>query len=177
MQVSFVAADLAALMSDTFSVTSRDDMVRVIAACQAAGVTWRIPLLRAVMQKRIALVELRRETPAPIRDMERMNRPVVVLLGDDDGMVTGPAGWASVGRLQYWPRAVMIHAAGGTAEHYQDAVAAAEVTGRCLIVETTSGKAESWAAWIKKAPQRPHVLMVLPRNGLHPVAPSREGVQ
>ena len=102
-----------------------------------------------------------------IRLIER-TRPAVVLLGADPGDGSydpHPAEWASARRLRDWCRSAVIHGTGGEPWHYRTAVEMARRTGRVAFIETTSLRAGEWADFL----QCPRALVIIPRDGVHPV--------
>jgi hypothetical protein len=108
------------------------------------------------------------------RDIERLRRPVVAIVGDDPGTPWGQGGapaWRCTTRLRRWTRAAMLHGAAATPDHYSAVVQATLRLGRCTLIETTSANLEGWA----DALRCPRMLVVLPRGGLHPI-PEAEAV-
>ncbi len=107
-------------------------------------------------------------TPWP-RHMKKSRTPTVALLGDDpgcEGGYGGPDAWACANKLGRWARAVLVHGAGGEAQHYAEATRAALKVGRVALIETTSANARAWALRLNC----PRTLMILPRDGLHPIS-------
>jgi hypothetical protein len=75
-----------------------------------------------------------------------------------------------------WARSAIVHGTGAERWHYQEAIRAAEHTGRCLFVETDSGHVASWVAAL--APRQIPALSIIPPAGVtHPVIPARGGVR
>jgi hypothetical protein len=151
-------------------VTSRADLR---AACDrlAAMQAPHLPLFAAVAAGRIGVVQF--FDPAgdwSAAKIERLNRPAVVLVGDDpdvgDGAARGPEGWPMARRLRYWTRAAVVHGAGGEPEHYRDAVEAAERHGRVAFIETSAAQANAWGAFLRC----PRTLYIMPPDGVHPIA-------
>jgi hypothetical protein len=99
------------------------------------------------------------------------DRPIVLLLGDDDYSSTGPLGWRAARGSLSWARAVFIHGAGADPEHYRGAVGGAILHRRLLLVETDAAHI---AAWTKAAGSKPK-LTIVPQSGVHPT-PSRPAV-
>ena len=129
-----------------------------------------VPILEAVRAGRVACVFVtRRDGMVSNRTLKTFERPVLVIVGDDDYGSTGPAGWTTKVPLMRWTRAVMVHGAGAEPDHYWAAVAGSEAHGRFVLVETSS---EHVPAWMACAAERVAVAIV-PRNGPHPVLPSR----
>lgn len=107
--------------------------------------------------------------------LKQSARPMLVLTGDDDHFSTGPAGFPDAGRLARWARGGLIHAAAGTRETYEMAVAGTVLRKRFLLVETGSAYMMEWAKLLHSAGVP--CSGVLPRNGPHPVLPPREKMQ
>jgi hypothetical protein len=57
-----------------------------------------------------------------LKQLRHVERPVIVLIGDDDHAPTGPNGWRCAGRLARWGKAATVHGAGGEPVHYEMAV-------------------------------------------------------
>jgi hypothetical protein len=95
--------------------------------------------------------------------------PRVVLISDDLGDSRDPDEWRCAISATAWARASIIHGTGGKVEHYREAVRAAEVMGRCLMIETDSAHAPAWAGAIHTR-EIPALLFIPPPGGVHPVA-------
>ena len=124
-------------------------------------------LLLAVDSGRIALtaVMARRVNWTP-RSL-KSSLPAIVLIGDDYGDSRDPSEWRCSMSAIAWARSAVIHGTGAQAWHYAEAVRAAELTGRCLFVETDSAHAPAWAAAIM--PRSIPCLSIIPPNGgVHP---------
>lgn len=153
-------------------VTRTADLERACAHLAAAQAP-QLPLFRAVADRRIGLVTLGHPGNAwPAAELGRINRPAVVLVGDDppDGHAEalGPMKWKAAERLRRWCRWVMVHAAGGEHDHYSAAVQAALLVGNVAVIETGTAYAKDWQDFLACK----HTLLVIPRNGLpHPVRP------
>ncbi len=110
------------------------------------------------------------------RAMKRTRRPTVVLLGDDPGApggMGGPEAWQCAAKLSRWARAVLVHAAGGQPEHYAEATRAALCVGRVAMIESTMTHARAWAERMNCS----RTLLILAREGLHPLPQNAEAVQ
>ncbi len=71
-----------------------------------------------------------------------------------------------------WARAGLVHAAKAEVEHYEIAIATAEVSRRFILVETDSAHALAWRAAldVRQIP----AFVVIPRPGcVHPITPKR----
>jgi hypothetical protein len=156
-------------------VTSRDQLERVCDAVCRLGIP-QLPLFRAAADGLIALVSIEAPTiPWPSLLIEKQLRPICVRIGGDPGVGhpdPSPSAWVCAQRLRYWCRATVVHAAGGELDHYRYAVAATVQFGRLALIETTSGRAREWVQFLKC----PRTLVILPRDGVHPVPPKGEDV-
>jgi hypothetical protein len=68
---------------------------------------------------------------------------------------------------------VVVHATGSGMASYEWAVRLAEQYRRLLLVETDAAYA---AVWVSSIGRVPHRIALLPHNGQHPIAPTREQV-
>jgi hypothetical protein len=107
-----------------------------------------------------------------VEELNQAQRPTIVVVGDDDYQSTGPAGWRCSATVAEWAAAAVIHAAGATADTYAEAAKAARLLGRAVLIETDTANALAWAKVFE--PKR--VLMVLPKDGPHPIMPPRSAV-
>lgn len=132
---------------------------------EAAGMA---VLTAAVDAGRIAVtVIIGRRTIWSPRDL-RSRLPTIVLIGDDYGDPRDPAEWRCSMSAIAWARSALVHGTGAKASHYRAAVAAAEATGRCVLIETDSAHAPAWAAAI--APRAiPTMILIPPPGAVHPV--------
>jgi hypothetical protein len=126
------------------------------------------PLVQAAELDTIDLVGLA-DPAAPFpRSLKHTKRATVALVGDDPGRrlgLGGPDAWRCAERLRRWCRGVIVHAAGGEAEHYAAAVAGALTVGRLALIETTTHHAVAWAERLAC----PQTLMIIPSTGPHPL--------
>jgi hypothetical protein len=96
------------------------------------------------------------------------NIPRIVLISDDLGESRDPAQWRCAISAIAWARIALVHGSGSEVSQYRTAVLSAEITGRCLFIETDSINAPAWAAAIQ--PREIPCLTIIPRNGgVHPV--------
>jgi hypothetical protein len=132
-------------------------------------------LLRATAAGRIALTAImhRKARWSPHDLTSRL--PTVVLIGDDKGNSRDPADWRCSMAAIAWARAAIVHGCGAERWHYGEAIKAAEVTGRCLFVETDSDHVAAWVSAI--APRNiPPGLSIIPREGQkHPIPAGASG--
>lgn len=133
-------------------------------------------LLRATAAGRIAFTAvLHRKAKWSPHDL-RTKLPTVVLIGDDHGDSRDPSAWRCSISAISWARAAIVHGTGAMAWHYAEAVRAAELTGRCLFVETDSDHVAAWLSAISPR-QIPGLSLIPPAGQRHPVMPGSERVQ
>jgi hypothetical protein len=125
-------------------------------------------LFRAVAEQRIGLTLIFDHRAAWTPRSIASKIPRVVLISDDREQSRGPEEWRCAISAITWARTAVVHGAGAEIEHYSTAVLSAEITGRCLFVETTSVHAPAWAAAIE--PRGVPFLVIVPGDGgVHPV--------
>jgi len=150
-----------------------------ISQTEAAGQHHRAVPIRAMCRGRITHMAIRRDTPD--RHVEtffaKARRPELVLVADDDGCPTGPSGWGQAARLLAWARYVLIHASSGRGDAYHAAMSIAVLTGRFVLIETSTDFAEAWRAAAIAAQPAIRIGMIRPRNGEHPAQLARERTQ
>jgi hypothetical protein len=144
-----------------------------ILMCEQMGSPGHAELFRACRDQQISLVT--REVSISDKVLNRSQRPMVVLLGDDDGHSSGPSGFRSWRRLKSWAGCALIHAAAADVETYTVAIAMAVLQGRMLLIETSSDMAQAWADALQAASIP--AIGVLPKGGVHPVPPDKREVQ
>ena len=124
----------------------------------------QLPLYVAVANRQMRLIgHIRRTRIQP--SLLKSREPTVVIVADDDGASTGPAGWPQAEFLLRWAGSALLHGAGAEAGHYGMAVALA-ITGH-LLVETSSARLEEWRGLASRlgVPS----IAIRPRGGLpHP---------
>jgi hypothetical protein len=80
-------------------------------------------------------------------------------------------------RIESWadlPGAIVANErAGAELPHYETAIVAAEIVGRVLVIECGTATLDAWATLVRAAPQRPSVLVIVPRGGVHPLPTAR----
>jgi hypothetical protein len=160
-----------------FQINTPDDLNRAIVQAEAQGSPGWAHLARGLAAGRNAFLPVTPEMSATrFKRFTRMttDRPTVVLIGDDDGLERGPGGWLLARRAVAWARAVMIHGAGAELAHYEVAIIAAELTGRCLIIECGTATLAAWTALVRAAPHKPETLVIQPHGGAHPIPLARE---
>jgi hypothetical protein len=133
-----------------------------------AGIGFR-EHLRAVAAGRIALTAVMHRRVAWMPRSLKSSLPTIVLIGDDHGDSRNPDEWRCSMSAIAWARSAIIHGTGAQAWHYAEAVRAAELTGRCLFIETDSAHVAAWLETIM--PRQIPVLSIAPPPGTgpHPV--------
>ncbi len=127
---------------------------------------WAMPVVEALRSGIIAVQFLVRDQRAPLDVMRRLDRPLLVWIGDDDDLSCGPDGWRCALQVTRWAKGGIVYAAGGEAHHYAIAVQGTLVERRFVLIETSSQHALAWADLMQGKP----TLGILPRSGPHPVA-------
>jgi|tagenome__1003787_1003787.scaffolds.fasta_scaffold20307639_2 hypothetical protein len=157
-------------MSDYLHASSRQ-LNDAILTCEQMGSLGHATLFRAVRDRQINLAIVPRDAPITDKMLNRSQRPMVVLLADDDGASTGSAGFRSWRRLKTWAGCALVHAAVADVETYTVAIAMAVLQGRLVLIETTSAQEPAWAEALQAAGIP--AVGVLPRGGVHPMSPGR----
>lgn len=157
------------------NITAGSDIDRLIAAASGLGLDHRVALLRSVRAGELQVIEPSRDGIVPLRMLDEPPRPTIVLLGDDDYCSTGPDGWPTWRRVLRWAAGALIHASGADVPSYQCAIGMALQCRRFLLIETSTARAETWSMPLL-ARRVPHVCL-MPRDGVHPVMPTRETMQ
>lgn len=152
------------------TLASKAQMAEVIGQAERLGQGFRLPIYRAVLACRINLTEVTRGGVVPSRALKTSPRPLLIVLGDDDHVPSGPDGWPQARKLLRWAKAVVIHAAGGEAQHYEAIVAITRRSDRCLLIETTSGHLDAWLDLVRaRRPALPVLaIKVPPGDPQHP---------
>ena len=153
------------LMTVDFRINRPEQFARVCSyMSQQAPHT--LPLLRAAASGALHLIVPGRDAGLHPGRMAG-DRPVCVLLGDDDGTSTGPSGFRCAKAMRKWARGAIVHAAGGEPEHYALAAYGALLCERMVLVETTTQYADAWARLFAG---RMPVTLIRPRDGKpHPI--------
>lgn len=124
---------------------------------------------RAVADRRIGLTSVIDHRFAWTPRLIKSNLPLIVLISDDFGQSRDPAEWRCAISAIAWSRAAVVHGTGAQVEHCRTTLFAAELTGRCLFIETDSAHAPAWAAAIQPR-EIPCLLLRPPNGGVHPAA-------
>lgn len=155
-------------------LTSSEQMRDVVTRAAAAG-AHQLPAFHAASEGAIWLTMMSNAaTPAPSHLLD-FSRPHLVIIGDDPAegcdISLGPDAWTCMRRLRYFqPRCAIVHATGGEPQHYRKAVATTLLHGRVLLIETSSSMGPLWGRAMQSLCP---TMVMLPRNGQHPVAETR----
>ncbi len=162
---------------NVFALKSRVELERACTALTAMQAP-ALPVMRAAADGLIAAVYVADcRAKWPERELAKFRRPVLMVIGDDnepERLSTPPSGWRCARMLRAWAKSAIVHGAGGEADHYRLAVLMALTAERAVLVETSSACAVPWAEFL--FPTVP-TLLIVPRSGPHPVAPSRSTMQ
>ena len=168
-QDRFGAAEAPA--DDALRITKRTMLQEIADRMMAAGAC-SAPLYSAAAAGQIALIQINEPNAVwPSETIARPNRPIVVLVSGDPGWgqpTFGPDQWRCANKLRAWSAGAIVHGAAGEADHYRQAVVLAVLLGRLAFIETTSGLARAWDAFLAPVPR----IDYLPTEGTHPVAPA-----
>jgi hypothetical protein len=158
-------------------MTSRADIAHAVALTSQHS-PHHVPLYRAAHQGLIGIVQPTRVGIVSAAQVRRMRgQSWLILIGDDDGLDTGPDGWACARRVLGWARRIVIHGAAGLAEHYAGAAAATMVVRRLVLIECTSARVNAWAEAAKRDAPNVIVQCLVPAGGVHPVPVNRRKMQ
>lgn len=170
------------MSSFTLQINSVEDARRAVHLYQQTGFDFRIPLVQAVLDGRIAHFETRRSGCA--RRLKvflalTARRPTLILIGDDDDCPTGPDGWPVARRLLRWASFIVLHGTGAERWHYETTINTAELCGRVLMVETSSAMLPAWSAATRRWAPETGVQILKVSEGLppHPVSMAPEVIQ
>ena len=154
-------------------ITARREDLERACAFLASSQAPQLPLFRAMADLRVNVVFITNPaSPWPGGTIKRSTRPIVALVGGDrdiGGPDPQPRDWLCARRLRDWCGCAIVHGAGGEPEHYREAVYAAEFTGRCALIETTSARAADWAEYLRPK----HTLVIVSTGGAHPIPATR----
>ena len=162
-----------------FRIASRADLLEAIALNERAGARGMAHLFRALLSGRINLYPILSDCSASkFKQFARLAKgPTIALIGDDDGLNRGPSSWCIAARAVRWATAVVVHGAGAEVVHYEAAIRASERGHRVLFIECGSATQAAWQSLAVAAQHRPAVLMIFPRDGVHPVPADPRAVQ
>ena len=158
-----------------FYFTHRDQL-EVACARLASMRAPQLPLYRAAADGRVRIINVCAADAAwPTAMIAKSTGPTAVVVGADQGAGDdpGPHKWRAAKGLRRWCAAAIVHGAGGETGHYRLAVDAAETFQRLALIECTADQVQPWTAFLGC----PRTLMIVPRDGVHPVMPPREALQ
>ncbi len=159
------------------SGTPRVEIARMIAQAELAGCGHLAGILLPTMRGELNTVAPMRGTVMPpLYRLEKQGRPIIAILGDDDYQPAGPSTWACAAKLRCWAAFAIVHGAGAERAHYDMAADLAKSARRLLLIETTSAAAQLWAAFLSERTPALPFMGILPRDGAHPVRPTRGGL-
>ena len=158
--------------SSHYVINKRTELIK-LTAFVAANAPYQLPVWRAARDGLINLIQPQRGAQIPQKMLERTGRPIIILIGDDDDVSTGPAAWACALRVRRWALTGMIHAAAGEPQHYENVLMGALLTRRFLLIETSMVHHAAWKEFlnVKIATQS-----VISRTGVHPTVTPREAM-
>ncbi len=106
-------------------------------------------LVRAAIAREVLIVfPPTRDATADPAGLLETSWPAVAFIEDDDGHATGPGGWAAAGALSAWARAAIVHAAGSDPLPFDEAVVAARLIGRSLLVYSDAAHHDAWTHFL-----------------------------
>ena len=156
-----------------YQACTPENLAHASVAADQAGQPGVAELMRELRRGGLAVIfDSNRDQPVSVEELNEAQLPTLAVIGDDDYRSTGPSGWRATPTLAAWAAAAVIHAAGASAESYAEAAKAARVLGRAVLVETDTAHVEQWAMVFSGRP----VLLVLPKDGPHPIMPERSAI-
>jgi uncharacterized protein YndB with AHSA1/START domain len=153
---------------DTLYLTGQAEIAEAIVHMQQAGEGYRLPLIRAAAEGRLAALAASHGAPVPTRYLT-IQKPTVISLCDDHPGATGPGRWKQVRRLLRWANVTVLHATGGEEHHYELITAMAMMLGRVLVIEMQQQHHAAWKAMVDSyAPRLKGISIVPPAGDCHP---------
>jgi hypothetical protein len=150
-----------------------DQISRLIGAVTQAGEAHHAVWLAAAQRGEIAALQIEPGARIPLRmlDVQPDQRPLLILLCGDGASPVGPDGFPQARRILRWARAIILHGAGAEPGHYATAVASARMTGRAVLVETTTAHLPAWRAMRDRVAEKTPTLVIDTRPGepAHPI--------
>ncbi len=145
-------------------------MAEAMVFLNRAGDAHHGPFFRMAASGEMSFALVPPNAKLPMRVLAGGKRPCAVVLCDDDLVACGPSRFPQARKLFGWARAIVLHAAGGLAEHYEAAAGVTVACGRLVMVETASGERElQWLALIEAVAPRTRRLHITPPPGTaHP---------
>jgi hypothetical protein len=169
-------------LTGPFRVETFDDLRRCTEFQERIGAIGQAHLQRGLLQGRgyCYLPILPNESAGRVKQFFREVgiRPAIVMIGDDDGMDRGPAGWAQAERVARWCNAAVVHAAAARIEHYEAAIEAACSVRTVAFIEASTKTAPAWIKLLRSVSNYPRILFIRPHDGVpHPLPLDRSAVQ
>ncbi|WP_458094745.1 hypothetical protein [Roseomonas sp. WA12] len=140
-----------------------------------------VPLWRGSLtgDYRIAVALPGGRLPAKVLDRTRP-ATVIVLSGDPDfpAPTPPPSAFPKLSRYLEWAASIVVHATGGTRDHYAAIAAAVPMMRRVLLIETATVQEDAWIALAQTEAERRDrqgqrlpclCWSATPRGGIHPV--------
>ncbi|MBR0682221.1 hypothetical protein GXW74_17150 [Roseomonas eburnea] len=145
-------------------------LAAMIAWMSAWGVTYHVPLIRAAAARHLAVIHLTAHNRVPEAMLSQAAVPLVVLVGADMPPHAGPSAIPQAEALMRWAGALIVHGAAGEPAHYAEAVRAALIKRRLLMVETATARQGEWAALRERVAPKLPALFIRTRPGVvHPI--------
>jgi hypothetical protein len=119
------------------------DLSNMIATMQQVA-PWHAPIFQAVLAGEITLCLPLPGQSLPIKLLDQIKHPVIVMINDDGPLWLGPDGWACAERAMRWAKAAMLNGSAGEARHYRMALAGAIECRRFVIADTSSELLPQW---------------------------------
>jgi hypothetical protein len=126
---------------------------------------WHAPIFRALLVGEIAMCMPLPQQRLPVKELDRLGKPVIVMICDDGPIWTGPQGWECATRALRWAGGAMLHGSGGEVDHYRFALVGAERCRRFVIVDTSSAHLPEWEALASAHIGNRQILSVKPLPG------------
>ena len=140
-----------------------------------------VPLWRGSLagEYRIAAALPGGRLPSKVLDHSRP-ATVIILSGDPDfpAPTPPPSAFPKLSRYLGWAASIIIHATGGTRDHYAAVAAATTTMRRVLLIETATTQEHAWTAVVQAEGERRAARglrlpclcwSATPRGGFHPV--------
>ena len=111
---------------------------------------WHTPIFQSLLVGDIAVCIPLPGQSLPIKDMDRLSKPLIVMICDDGPVCGGPEDWSCANRTFRWAAGGVLHGTGGEPAHYRLALAGAKACRRFVIVDTSSDYLPAWEKAAKR---------------------------